>query len=83
MEDSKKIISMLEKMDSRMTSLENKIGALENKVDTGFATMREDFEELKENSEVTRHATNRLLDWSERVESSASSAISIPPLYEA
>ena len=56
--------------------------ALAVSVDTKIGEIYETLEEINENAEVTRYATNKLLDWAERIEKSAAinSSIYIPPL---
>jgi len=89
MNSDEKIIEMLLGLQEQMNNMENKFDKFADKtiadieeLKGNMVGVKGDIEELKENSEITRAAANKLLDWAERVEKSASinSTISIPPL---
>lgn len=57
MNNEEKILNMLEKVDARLSKLEQ-----------GQAKMQEDIESIKEDVQVTRGATNALVEWVEQAE---------------
>ena len=75
-----KIDDLGSSVNARIDDLDKSVNASIDDLNDRLDSIIEDIEELKENSEITRFATNKLLDWAERVEQSASSTISIPPL---
>jgi len=91
MNNEEKIISMLEVMESKITNMDSKVDKLSADVavlktdvaalKTDMDYVKSDIEELKEGSEITRAATNKLLDWAERMEKhTITTTFSLPPL---
>ncbi|CAB1247753.1 conserved protein of unknown function [Ruminococcaceae bacterium BL-6] len=60
------------RVENRLDSLDDRMGRVENRLDK----MQGDIDILKESSEITRSATNRLLDWAE------DASIQTYPLYK-
>ena len=57
----KPIYDKLGSVDGRLNSLDDRMDRVENRLDK----MQGDIDILKESSEITRSAANRLLDWAE------------------
>jgi len=57
MNNEEKILVLLERIDDRLDKLEQ-----------GQAVMKEDIEIIKEDVQITRNATNTLLDWAEQAQ---------------
>jgi len=69
----------LNSLDDRMDRVENRLDSLDGRMDrveNRLDKMQGDIDILKESSEITRSATNRLLDWAE------DASIQSYPLYK-
>ena len=59
-----KVDARLDKVDARLDKVDARLDALEK----GQREIRADLETLKEEAQITRTATNTLLDWAEQAE---------------
>jgi predicted nuclease with TOPRIM domain len=64
MNNEEKILSILEQMQGQMNTMNDRLEKLEQ----GQAEIREELDVIKEDTAITREATNTLLDWAEKAE---------------
>lgn len=64
MNNEEKILSILEQMQGQMNIMNDRLEKLEQ----GQAEIREELDVIKEDTAITREATNTLLDWAEKAE---------------
>ena len=64
MNNEEKILRFLELMKGLMNTMNDRLEKLEQ----GQAEIREELDVIKEDTAITREATNTLLDWAEKAE---------------
>ena len=64
MNNEEKILSILEQMQGQMNTMNDRLEKLEQ----GQAEIREELDVIKEDTAITREASNTLLDWAEKAE---------------
>lgn len=72
MDKEQKILSMLENLTTTVSAIQ----AEQQKTNQRLDKIEQDIEIIKEDTEITRSATNTLLDWAERAESVIEVAVS-------
>lgn len=64
MNNEEKILNILQQMQGQMNTMNDRLEKLEQ----GQAEIREELDVIKEDTAITREATNTLLDWAEKAE---------------
>lgn len=63
MDNEEKILSALEQMNGRLDKIDGRLDGIDNRLNN----LENDVSELKEHAEVTRSATNSLVEWADTV----------------